>query len=112
MQHKHKKARRGGERNTRNKIPEAVTHRSPLGGIDESFRGDAGSAGEKQQHSAAATTTQADNVVFGQTSIRMPAVFDGSFKVGEDPQQNVLIFTSQMNACFGAITLPRGLILR
>ena len=31
---------------------------------------------EKQQQSAAATT-QAGNVVFSQTSIRMPAVLDG-----------------------------------
>ena len=33
--------------------------------------------------------------------MRMSATFDGSFKVGEDPQQSVLIFTSQVNAYFG-----------
>ena len=56
---------------------------------------------EKQQQFAAATTTQTRSVVFSQTSMRMPAAFDGSFKVGEDPQQRVLIFSSQMNAFFG-----------
>ena len=38
---------------------------------------------------------------FNQTSMRMPAIFDGSFQVGEDPQQKVLIFTNQMNALLG-----------
>ena len=33
--------------------------------------------------------------------MRQPEIFDGSFKVGEDPQQKVLIFTSQMKAYFG-----------
>ena len=55
---------------------------------------------EKQQQSAAATTTQASSFVFSQTSMRMPKIFDGSFNVGEDPQQKVLIFTSQMNPYF------------
>ena len=31
----------------------------------------------------------------------MPATFDGIFKVEGDPQQKVLILTSQMNAYFG-----------
>ena len=56
---------------------------------------------EKTQQSAAATTTQAGSFVFSQTSMRMPETFDGSFKVGEDLQQKVLTFSSQMNAFFG-----------
>ena len=56
---------------------------------------------EKQQQSTAATTTQAGSFVISQTSMRQPEILDGSFKVGEDPQQKVLIFTSQMNAYFG-----------
>ena len=56
---------------------------------------------EKQQHFVVATTTQADNVVFSQTMVRVPAAFDGSVKVGEDPQQKVLIFTSQTNSYLG-----------
>ena len=56
---------------------------------------------EKQRQSAAATITQAGTFDFSQISMRMSATFDGSFKVGEDPPQNVLIFTSQMNAYFG-----------
>eukprot|EP00904_Undaria_pinnatifida_P003654 jgi/Undpi1/1328/HiC_scaffold_11.g04720.m1 len=35
---------------------------------------------EKQQQSAAATTTQAGSLVFSQTSMRMRETFDGSFK--------------------------------
>ena len=56
---------------------------------------------EKQQQSAAATTTQAGSLVFSQTSMRMRKTFDGSFKAGKNPQQNVLIFTTQMNAYSG-----------
>ena len=56
---------------------------------------------EKQQQSAAATTTQAGSFVFSQTRMRMPETSDRSFKVGEDPQKKVLIFTTQMNAYFG-----------
>ena len=55
---------------------------------------------ERQQHFAAATTTQAGNFVSSQASIRMPAVYHDSFKVRKDPQQ-VMIFTSQMNAFLG-----------
>ena len=51
---------------------------------------------EKQQRSAAATTTQAGSFVFSQTSMRIPETFNGSFKVGEDPHQTVSTFTSQM----------------
>ena len=55
---------------------------------------------EKQQQFAAASTTQAGSFCFCQTSMRMPETFDGSFKIGEDPQQKVLIFASQLNAYF------------
>ena len=44
---------------------------------------------EKQQQFAAATTTQAGYVVFCQTSMSIPTTFDGSFKIGNDPQQRV-----------------------
>ena len=56
---------------------------------------------EKQQQSAAATTTQAGSLVYCQTNMRMPETFDGGFKVREDPQQKMSVFTSQTNAYFG-----------
>ena len=33
--------------------------------------------------------------------MRMPETFDGSYKVEEDPQQKVFVFTSQINAYIG-----------
>ena len=53
---------------------------------------------EKQQQTVVATTTQAGSFVFSQTSMKMPKTFDGRSKVGEDPQQKVSIFTSQLSA--------------
>ena len=69
-------------------------------GLTRMFEAMQGKA-EKRQQCAAAITTQTGKLVFGQASMRMPETFDGSFKVGEDPQQKVLVFTSQMNSYIG-----------
>ena len=97
-------SRRGEEnatRGTRFPRQRQPTHRSPCRGVDESLRYHDANQAEKQQHSAAATASQAFFLFFSQTCIRTPAVFYGNSKVGEDPLQKVSVLTSQMNAFFG-----------